>query len=206
MVDPSGNIPLAFMDMNDLLLHLGDVVEGAANVVSDVVEGATTVTCAVAKQISKAVQYILDEIASHQEVAFYVIGPNGIRLPVKIFESRSDDSGIPGLAGFAMNIGGEIHIGPEMATELIQRDCQRNYEGIDLEALGTPITHTPGSPDPEGIMAHEIGHQVDADNYPVLYQTIGLILTLYQGSMITNFEANASNRGEYYGIDWNHTP
>jgi len=211
MVDPSGNIPLAEMGLDDLIKYFGgllsDVVEGTANVVSDVVEGAGIVTCATAKAISKSVQFIQDDIASHQEVAFYVIGQNGIRLPVKIFESRSVDNGIPGLAGKAMNIGGEIHIGPEMATDLIQRDCGRDYNGIDLEALGIPITWggVIGSLH-EKRMAHEIGHQVDADNYPILYQTIGLILTQDQDSMITNFESNASNRGEYYGIDWNDPP
>ncbi len=55
-------------------------------------------------------------------------------------------------------------------------------------------------------MAHEIGHQVDADNYPLLYQTVGLILTLDQESKITPFEDNAWNRGEYYGIDWLYNP
>ncbi len=50
-------------------------------------------------------------------------------------------------------------------------------------------------------MAHEIGHQFDADNFPLLYQTIGLILTLDQDG---SFEENATNRGEYYGIDWDY--
>ena len=55
-------------------------------------------------------------------------------------------------------------------------------------------------------MAHEIGHQVDADDFPGLYQTVGLILTLDQESIIFDFESNASDRGEYYGIDWNYFP
>ena len=53
-------------------------------------------------------------------------------------------------------------------------------------------------------MAHEIGHQVDADKFgPGLYQIVGFVLTHDQEG---DFECNATLRGEYYGIDWNYTP
>jgi hypothetical protein len=53
-------------------------------------------------------------------------------------------------------------------------------------------------------MAHEIGHQVDADNLGQgLYLGAGLIFTHDQEGW---FEENANNRGEYYGIDWNYNP
>ena len=213
MVDPSGNIPLAEMGLDDLIKAFGgllsDVVEGTANVVSDVVEGAANVTCATAKAIANAVEFILDDIASHQEVAFYVIGQNGIRLPVKVFESRSDDSGIPFLSGIAMNIDGEIHIGPDMAENLIHQQNIRDAIGLDLEWFGLPINARIDGSFPEGtgderLMAHEIGHQVDADNLgQALYLGAGLIFTHDQNSW---FEQNAWNQGEYYGIDWNDPP
>ena len=53
-------------------------------------------------------------------------------------------------------------------------------------------------------MAHEIGHQVDADNLgQLLYLAVGLIFTHDEEGW---FEQNAENRGEYYGIDWNYNP
>jgi len=199
------NNPLNYVDPSGR--DACDLIESAVDAVSDIVEGAANAVGRVAWATANAVEYIKRDIESHQEIAFYVIGPNGVRIPVKIFESRSEKNGIPGLAGAAMNIGGEIHIGPEMAADLIQKDNARNSNCVNLEAAGTPITWggALGSRY-ERTMAHEIGHQVDADNYPLLYQTIGLILTLDQESKITKFEENADNRGEYYGIDWIYTP
>jgi len=53
-------------------------------------------------------------------------------------------------------------------------------------------------------MAHEIGHQHDADKFgPGLYQLVGAVLTHDPNGA---FEQKASNRGEYYGIDWNYRP
>jgi RHS repeat-associated protein len=209
--DPFGlepNDPCGLLRVLGSVLGLGsDVLEGLESVAglsADVFEGLLSALGDAPDAAKEALRFILADIASHTEVAFYVIGPNGIRLPVKIFESRSVDSNIPFLAGIPMNLGGEIHIGPEMADDLISRDCGRDANGIDLEALGTPIKHKRGYPDPEGIMAHEIGHQVDADKFgPGLYQLIGLVLTQNQNS---KFEENASQRGEYYGIDWNYNP
>ncbi|HUU17327.1 MAG TPA: RHS repeat-associated core domain-containing protein [Sedimentisphaerales bacterium] len=162
-----------------------NLLKSAIGAVSYLVEGAANVVGSTAQAIANAVEFILDDIASHQEVAFYVIGPNGVRLPVKIFESRSIYSGIPGLAGAAMNIGGEIHIGPEMAADLMRQQNIRDAIGLDLEFFDLPIRADGSQQFPQGtfeeqLMAHEIGHQVDADNYPVLYQTVGLILTLVQ--------------------------
>jgi len=106
-----------------------------------------------------------------------------------------------------MNIGGEIHIGPEMAEELIREQVARDALGIDLEYSQNPITGNSPSWDGsnwERIMAHEIGHQFDADYLGTpLYQVIGLVLTQEPSS---SFEQNAWNRGEYYGIDWNYNP
>jgi len=49
-------------------------------------------------------------------------------------------------------------------------------------------------------MAHEIGHQVDADKFGLgLYQLTGLVATRDPDS---DFEDNASCRGEYHGIAW----
>ena len=187
------------------LLHL---LESVAGLGSDVLEGLVSALSGATDEAKEALRFILADIASHTEVAFYVIGPNGIRLPVKIFESRSEDSNIPGLAGVPMNLGGEIHIGPEMASDLIHLDCGRDANGIDLVASGTPITYYgPTGSLAERRMAHEIGHQVDADKFgPGLYQLIGLILTQDQSSKVSKFEENASQRGEYYGIDWNYNP
>jgi len=185
---------------------LSDLVESVVNAVSDAVGAVGSAVGRTAQAVANAVQYIIDDIESHQDVIFYVIGPNGLRLPVKIFESRSKYSGIPYLAGYAMNIGGEIHMGVEMAVDLIRTQLARDTQGIDLELNGTPIVHTswplPGTP--EEIVAHEIGHQVDADKFgPGFYQAIGFVLTQDRGG---KFEENASLRGEYYGIDWNYTP
>ena len=200
LTDPSGCDPC------DLIEGVGNVVEATAKTVVDVASLAGR-----AVQIAlNAIKQVEEDIQSHQEVAFYVIGQNGVRIPVKIFESRSTVNGVPGLRGVSINIGGEIHIGPEMANTLITAECERDSDGIDLEALGTPITAygtgAGGGLPREWTMAHEIGHQVDADNFPVSYRIIGPILTLDQESKITKFEANADNRGEYYGIDWNYTP
>jgi RHS repeat-associated protein len=201
--DPSGRDPCGPNDPCGLL----QVGQSVADLGSDIVDGVTSLVSDACDLVQRAVQQILDDIESHQEVAFYVIGPNGVRIPVKVFESRSINSGIPGLAGVAINIGNEIHIGPEMAAELIQQQLARDALGIDLEHNQSPIT---GSSPPwhgtylEQIMAHEIGHQVDADNLgPVVYQVIGLVATQDPDSWL---EQNAWNRGEYYGIDWNYKP
>ena len=94
-----------------------------------------------------------------------------------------------------------------MAAYLIRKQVDRDALGIDLEYNGAPITHSSWpNPPPnwEETMAHEIGHQVDADNLGLgLYQAVGLIFTHDQKGW---FEENASSRGEYYGIDWNYTP
>jgi RHS repeat-associated protein len=140
---------------------------------------------------------VLEDVSSHFTVSFYVKGQNDIVLPVKVFNSRRKGSGLPGLAGFAMNAGGEIHIGPEMALKLIAGEANRFLDGTDLS--NDPITRNGkhGSL-AERTMAHELGHQVDAEKFgPVLYQVLGFILTQNRNS---DFERNASLRGEYYGI------
>jgi len=210
--DPSG------LDPCDLFESVGNVISdgvefvvgAAADAVNGVADIVGDVLTAGVNAVSDTVQFIAEDVESHQEVAFYVIGPNGIRIPVKVFESRNDDSGIPFLAGGAINIGGEIHIGQDLADSLIKSQKVRDAQGIDLVALGLPITYnrsTPGSyygaTQYEGKMAHEIGHQHDADELGLLYPVIGIVATQDPNS---EFERSAGLLGEYYGIDWNYTP
>jgi RHS repeat-associated protein len=141
-------------------------------------------------------QAILADIASHTEVAFYVVGQNGIVVPVKVFQSRSKVNGVPGLKDVAMNLGNEIHIGPEMAADLLTEAALRRSVG--QVGVATPITWGgPTGTNYEQTMAHELGHQVDADRMGILYPLIGGIATLNQTS---DFEQRASNLGEYYGL------
>jgi len=144
----------------------------------------------------RAAQAIIDDIESHTEVAFYVVGQNGIVVPVKVFQSRSTVNGVPGLKGFSMNLGNEIHIGPEAAADLLTEEALRRTVG--QVGVATPITFggTTGT-GWEQIMAHELGHQVDADRMGVLYPIIGGIATLNQDS---DFEKRASALGEYHGL------
>jgi len=205
LTDPSGCDPC------DLLGNAFDavwgVVEGAAEIVHAIVGGVANAAIGTAEELANAVQYVLDDIASHQKVAFYVIGPNESRLPVKVFANRNSDAGIPFISGFAINIGGEIHIGRDISYALQRQQNYRDAMGIDLESTQNSITYNNTSldiTDEERLMAHEIGHQVDADNLGQgLYLGAGLIFTHDPESW---FEQNAYNRGEYYGIDWDYEP
>lgn len=59
------------------------------------------------------------------ELLFMYKGQNGVILPVKVFRSRSLNGIMTKLGSFAMNIGGEIHIGPEMHRDLLQRQLRK---------------------------------------------------------------------------------
>lgn len=88
-----------------------------------------------------------------------------------------------------------------MAKDILQGEYARRAQGITLT---TPITvaqqnGTPG----EITMAHELGHQVDADRMgPGVYQIVGFVLTQRFARNWTHFEDNADARGGYYGIEF----
>lgn len=172
------------------------VTEKAIQAVHFIVQKTAEIVAWAGRKAVDVVGFVVDDIISHFRVACWVRGQYGTILPVKVFNNRALDSWIPFLSGTAMNLGGEIHIPPELFEDLIRGESERQAVGVALE--NNPITK-------EGdyvywgkrIITHELGHQVDAYKFGPLYPILGLIGTQ---NPIGTFECNATERGKYYGI------